>query len=185
MRGRRCRWPVEGRFSVSTLGAGYHSVEGLYSGDGNFAATSANLSPDQLVNTPPVAGPDILERDSTNESVAVAPLLTNDWDPDGDPLFLMSVSPTSTQGGVVTNDMDWVSYTPPPGSGPTNIDSFTYEIADTWYGTATGAVSVIARGYLGPAPNLTITNLGNGAYAIGGETIPGECSASSICRPWP
>ena len=157
--------------STSALAHGLHAVAAEYAGGGNFIGITNLLVPDQLINTPPVAGPDTVERDPTNGvKVSVGTLLSNCSDADGDPISFLGVSATSANGGTVVSNGGWVFYTPAPGF--TNGDMFTYTISDSWGATATGVVTVNIRTNNGPSPNLTISDLGNGLYAIRGDGIP-------------
>ena len=159
--------------TTSNLDHGWHWVEADYAGDGNFSASAGFVSDGQLVNTSPVAVPDILERAPTNGvTVSIATLLTNDWDADGDFISFVEASASSANGGTVVSDSDWVTYTPAPGF--TNTDTFTYLITDSWGALATGVVIVYNRADNGPPPNLTVSNLGIGSYAISGSSGPGR-----------
>jgi len=160
-------------YTTSALAHGLHSVAVEYAGDGNFTGTTNWLVPDQLINTPPVTGPAVIERDPSNSvKVAIAALLSNDLDPDGDTLTFVGVSGTSANGATLTNNGGWIFYTPAPGF--TNSDTFTYTISDGWGAPVTGTVTVNIRVDNGPSPNLTIISLGGGSYAIRGDGIPGR-----------
>src|ERR1043166_4058425 len=134
-------------YTNSSLAHGTHTVTAEYAGDGNFTGCTNLLSPAQLINTPPVAGGVTIERDPTNSvKVAIAALLSNDSDADGDPITFLGAS--------------------------TNSDTFTYTISDGLGTPVTGAVTVNVRTSNGPPANLTIMDLGSGAYAIRGDGIP-------------
>lgn len=131
-------------FAGLRLGPGLHPVTVDYAGDGNYLGTTTRLVPDQLVDTPPVARPDTIERYPTNgATVAIATLLNNDTDTDGDPLHFVSAEPVTASGGVVTRAGDWLFYT--PAAGFTNTDTFSYTISDDRGVTATGQVRVNLR----------------------------------------
>ena len=49
-------------YSTTNLAHGTHTIAAEYAGDGNFTGTTNLLSPAQLINTPPVAGPCTIER---------------------------------------------------------------------------------------------------------------------------
>jgi len=92
------------------------------------------------VDDPPQAFPDFLTRSmSQGVSVPVATLLTNDIDPDGDPLSVLSVSNALPAGATITLSNNVVTYW--PLFGDTNAGSFTYVITDG-NSSATGLVSV-------------------------------------------
>ena len=158
-------------YTNSTLEHGWHWVEAEYAGDGNFSATTGFLSDGQLVNASPVAVPDTIERDPvTGVKVSIARLLSNDTDLEGDPISFGDVSATSTNGGTLASDADWITYTPAPGF--TNADTFTYTIFDSWGAPATGVATVNIRTNNGLSPNLKISDRGNGWYSIRGSGIP-------------
>ena len=158
-------------YSTTSLSHGLHIVGAEYAGDGNFIGTTNALAANQLINTPPVAGPDVVQRDPiTGVKVSIAALLSNDSDADGDPLTFLGASATSANGGTVVSNGGWVFYTPAPGF--TNTDTFTYLISDGWVAPVTGVVTVNIRTNTGPSPNLTITDLGSGSYALLGDGIP-------------
>ena len=88
-------------------------------------------------NNPPTAADDDA---STNENVAVTiAVLSNDSDPDDDSLTVDSVTPP-TNGSVVINVDQTVTYT--PNSNFNGGDSFTYTVADGKGGTDTATVIV-------------------------------------------
>lgn len=158
-------------YVTSTLTHGTHAVSADYSGDASFAPASADLAPDQVINTPPVAGADTVERDAlSGRKVLVSALLSNDTDADSDPLSFVDVSATSTHGAALTRSGDWIFYTPLPGF--TNPDTFTYTFTDPFGPAVVSTVSVNIRVDNGPSPNLTITDLGNGSYQVRGDGIP-------------
>jgi hypothetical protein len=147
-------------------------VDAQYGGSGNFLGTTAALSPAQLINTPPVAGADTIRRSPfSGTKVTIAALLANDYDADGDPITLVSLSTNSTYGGVVSQSNGWLLYTPPAGF--TNDDTFTYTISDGREEPVTGTVSVLVWTDTPLPPNLVITNLGNGSYVLRFDGIPG------------
>jgi hypothetical protein len=159
-------------YTTSALTHGFHAVEADYAGDGDFLGATALLAPNQLVDTPPVAGPYTLTRTGTNGAkVSIAALLSNDTDADGDPITFVGASAASASGGTVTSSAGWLFYTPPPGF--TNTDSFTYTISDGFAAPVTGVVTVNLRIDKVPSSNLTITSLGNGSYAVQGDGLPG------------
>jgi hypothetical protein len=141
-----------------------------YPGDANFFGVSNSLAPVQLVNTPPVAGTDTIERYASNGTkVEISTLLANDSDADGDIVTFVSANGTSANGGTVTRDGNWIYYAPPAGF--TNVDSFSYTISDGRGNPVTGTVTVRIKED-GPALNLTITDLGNGSYRLRFDGVP-------------
>jgi len=88
------------------------------------------------VNEAPTAQDDT-EQTQQGEPVSI-PVLANDTDPDGDPLFIESTSDPA--GGVVTVSGGTIVYTPADGFiGP---DTFTYTISDSQGETDTAEVTV-------------------------------------------
>lgn len=121
-----------------------------YSQAGNYkvvvtnAADSveSNVAIVSIPNANPVAITDNFET-NFNESLEldVLDLILNDSDPDGDFFDFESVSPTSAEGGTVSESLGTITYTPPPGFSGT--DSFTYTINDgIWGGTGIGTVQI-------------------------------------------
>ncbi|MCF7734488.1 MAG: cadherin-like domain-containing protein [Akkermansiaceae bacterium] len=105
--------------------------------------------------------------------IEVFELLANDSDPDGDFLEFTSVSPTSTQGGTVTESLGLITYTPAPGYS--GVDSFSYTVNDgIWGGSSveTVVVTVIA---VANTPPGQMTLVLSGGVATGTFTgTPGE-----------
>jgi len=159
-------------YTTSSLTLGSHTVTAEYAGSLNFVGTTNSLSQNQVINTPPVANNDTVERYPTQSvKVRLSTLLANDSDADGDTLGI-TVSPLSANGGSVVVSGDWVIYT--PANGFTNVDSFTYNISDGRGGVATGTVTVAIKTDTFPSANLAITPLGNNMYRIDGSGIPGR-----------
>jgi len=164
---------TDGHASLSTaaLTAGEHAVSVDYAGDSNFLGATAVLTPQQVINTPPVAAPDVLPRVPNHlTKMPVSILLANDTDADGDAVMFDSVSATSAAGGTLGETNGWVFYTPPVGF--TNDDSFNYVVQDGHGGFATGAVAVVILTDRGTAARLTLTNVGNGTFRIVLAGIP-------------
>ena len=89
-----------------------------------------------VANPPPVAVNDIA---ATNEDTAVIiPVLTNDTDPDGDPLTVTSA--VAANGSVVINPNGTITYTPRANFNGT--DTITYTISDGQGGASTATVTV-------------------------------------------
>jgi hypothetical protein len=161
------------RYTSSSLMHGTHTVVASYAGDANFIGTTNTLSPSQLVNTPPVAGPDTIQRDPTSGAkVSIATLLGNDSDADGDTLTFLSVNASSANGGTVVSNSGWIFYT--PATGFTNTDTFTYTIGDGFGGPVTGSVNVSIGVNNGPSSHLAIIAFGGGSYLIRGDGVPGR-----------
>jgi len=174
--------------TTSSLAAGLHTVTAEYQGTPNFfGSTIVRLNPDQLINTQPIAGMDEIPRFLPyGAKVKISSLLSNDSDLDGDSFAFTGFSATSQNGGTISRDGDWISYNAP--SGFTNNDSFTYTISDG-HGPVVGTVNVKVQSDPLPSPNLTVTDLGGGAYRIRFDGIPGltyriECTGSLNPADW-
>jgi len=147
-------------------------VEAQYAGSSDFLGTAAVLSPAQLVNTPPSAGPDTILRTATSGAkAAISALLANDSDADGDTVTLVALSSASAQGGTVSQSDGWVLYTPPDGFA--SDDSFCYTIGDGRGEPVPVTVSVVVLSDEPPAPNLAIVNLGDGTCLLCFDGVPG------------
>jgi len=130
--------------AVDMLGAGYD----LDSGHGliNAFATLGNA---------PLPGADAVTRNPDRTiKIALAQLLGNDVDANGDALSITAVSGLTGQNAVVTIDNGWVTYLPEPGNN--NPDSFTYTVDDGNGNTSNGTVLVNVAGIDAGAatPNL-------------------------------
>ena len=96
-------------------------------------------------NAPPVAVDDSA---TTLPGLAVSiPVLINDFDPDGDPLTITQVGPTTAGGTVEFSPIGTVIYTPPVVTSVPLVDTFTYEISDGNGGLATATVTVIVSDF--------------------------------------
>jgi subtilisin-like proprotein convertase family protein len=157
-------------FSTSTLPAGSHVVIAEFASTTNFVGTTNRLSPDQLINSPPIAATDEVPRFLPNGvKVRIATLLQNDSDADGHSVTFVSFSSASANGGTIVQDADWLHYTAPAGF--TNNDSFTYTIRDSLGQSATGLVNIRITEH-GRSPNLKITAAGDGSFAIRFDGVP-------------
>jgi len=106
--------------------------------DGKGETSTAVVSIEVLpVNDPPIAQDD---SQTTQEDTPVTVLvLSNDSDPDDDPLRIESITPPSN-GIVVNNGLALVYEPDPEYSGP---DSFTYTVSDNRGGTDTARVTIL------------------------------------------
>ena len=105
-------------------------------GGTSTATITVNVTP---VNDPPVAVNDIFAMDE--DTTARIPILSNDFDVDGDPLTVTAAN--SPNGAVVINPDGTVSFTPTRDFfGPTTI---TYTISDGRGGTSTATVTINVR----------------------------------------
>ncbi|MEZ5406500.1 MAG: Ig-like domain-containing protein [Acidimicrobiales bacterium] len=104
-------------------------------------------------NRPPVAVPDpTLEAVAGARDVALD-VLANDFDPDLDPLTIVSVQ---GDGASVAASGRAVLYTPPPGGEDGRKVSFRYRIADGRGGTAEAEATVTVHAALEPIPPVAV-----------------------------
>ncbi|MGH8171781.1 MAG: Ig-like domain-containing protein, partial [Rhodanobacteraceae bacterium] len=112
-------------------------------GRGGTASANVTVTVGARPNQPPVAN------DDAATTVAPAPVtinvLTNDSDPDGDPLTLQSVTQPASGSAAISGTV--VVYT--PAAGFVGTDTFDYTINDGRGGTATATVTVTIT----PPPN--------------------------------
>ena len=108
---------------------------------------------------------------NTTTTIPVSSLLANDFDPDGDPLSVISVSPISLAGGNVTLAGSNVLYT--PQSNFEGSDIFTYTETDNRGGSATASVivTVVATPPGGLVVSVQVPN-GSGSVDLTLEGIP-------------
>ena len=144
---------------------GASSVSGTVSGNEiHYSTISAPLSEQTLTgnkfwyisstpeNNPPVANDDsALTAQDTAVDVYV---LSNDTDPDGDPLHINSA--TDPPHGTAVNHGTHVTYIPDPGFAGT--DTFDYTVGDGRGGTDTAAVMVTVEESPGPGNNPPVAN---------------------------
>jgi hypothetical protein len=142
-----------GGLSVTyTANAGYFGPDAFtYSvsdGNGGFDTANVFVSVNLGDNGAPTASPDSA---ITTFGVPVTlNVLTNDSDPNGDPLAVTGVSQPGV-GGTAAHDGVTVTFT--PAAGFSGDASFTYTVSDGRGGSAIGLVTVTVR----PAETLTIT----------------------------
>ena len=122
-------------------------------------------------NTAPIAGTDTLTRNHPGgASIDLSTLLSNDTDPDGDPVTIGSVATLSTLGATIAKTGNVIRYI--PLAAVTGNDSFTYTLVDGRGLSASGVVDVIAAPLPRPVLTFSITNgvrvlAGNGAPGLG------------------
>jgi hypothetical protein len=158
--------------TISSLSHGSHTVTAEYAGDANFLGATNALTPNQVINAPPVLGARSIYRyPARGVKVSLATLMAGGNDPDGDALTI-TVSGTSTNNGTIVVHDGWAFYTPPPAF--TNGDSFAYTATDSLGGSSSGTVTVAIKVDDEPGQNLTATDLGNGSVLITGSAVPGR-----------
>ena len=118
---------------------------------GNHSTLIATISLN-TTNHPPVPGVHTLGTEvNTPASIAISKLLLHDSDPDGDPLSIIAVSPTSTNSGSVVLGLTDITYTPPLNY--VGADVFTYTLSDDRGATALATVQVTVA--TSQSPNIT------------------------------
>jgi hypothetical protein len=144
---------------------GASSVSGTVSGNEiHYSTISAPLSEQTLTgnkfwytsdtpqNNPPVANDD---SSTTAQDKAVdIDVLSNDSDPDGDPLHINSA--TNPPNGTTINHGTHITYTPNPGF--TGTDTFDYTVGDGKGGTDTATVTVTVEEGPGPENNPPVAD---------------------------
>lgn len=156
--------------NTSSLPVGSSMVAAEFASTANFIGTTNRLIPDQIINTPPIAGTDEMFRSLPNGAkVRISTLLRNDSDADGHAINFVSASATTSSGGTITRENDWLHYTAPAGF--TNGDSFTYTVQDPFGHSATGVVNIRISEH-GRSPNLRIIAIGDGSFSIRFDGVP-------------
>jgi Ca2+-binding RTX toxin-like protein len=111
------------------------NIEIVTFADGHFEA--GTFFPRYPDNRAPVATADIAT--ILEDSGALIDVLANDWDPDGDPIRVVSIG-VAAHGTVVQQSGGMLLYTPRPDFHGT--DTFNYRIADDKYGKSHGTVTI-------------------------------------------
>ena len=88
--------------TTTTLPLGQHTASAGYSGDANYLGATAILEPAQVIDTPPMAGADVIYRLPNLPAMApVSELLADDSAADGNPMIFDSVGAASAAGGMM------------------------------------------------------------------------------------
>ena len=135
--------------AVTTFPLGVTSVSfSAMDAAGNSSTASANVT--VVANQNPVA--------ISNSAVGVAGsvvqisnVLANDYDPDGNPLSVISVDAYSIAMGIIV-DLYAGNFSYTPQAGFSGMDSFNYSISDGLGGTASGVVKISITPNLAPLP---------------------------------
>ncbi len=132
------------RFTPAPSSSGPVSFEYTISDPEGATATATVLVtvlPADQANGAPVARPDVAT--ATDEPIDLFPL-TNDIDPDGDPLALVDAVMTGSGGRVQLLDGGRLRFTPVPGS--TGTVQISYTVSDGRGGSASSTVTVTVVG---------------------------------------
>ena len=148
-------------------------------GRGGFATATVTITVTAPTNRPPVAVNDSATT-ADNKPVDIT-VLSNDSDPDKDPLTVTTFTQPTT-GGTVTKVGNVLTFTPTLGFVGTA--TFTYTISDGKGGTATATVTVtVTYGSCVCTGFTTFTQGGWGAKPTG--TNPGSLLAARFAQVYP
>ncbi|HEY3924112.1 MAG TPA: Ig-like domain-containing protein [Acidothermaceae bacterium] len=139
--------------------------------DGNGGTATGTVSVD-VQNRRPIANPDTLA--ALSGTTTTVDVVANDTDPDGETVSLLSVDPSSANGGTETITGGLVHYTSAPAYVGT--DTFSYVVTDPRGGTATGTVTVTVGSSAMIANSRTAATATNTPVTVGllsGVTDPG------------
>ena len=169
--------------TTSALTAATHSITAAYSGDASFTgSTSPALSHTvTAANSPPAAAADAY---STAEDAALTVpagtgVLSNDSDPDADPLTaVLDAGPSS---GALTLNADG-SFTYTPNANFNGSDQFTYHASDGTASSSTVAVSITVDP-VNDAPVFTVGPDQNANSPAGPQSVPGWATGISAGPP--
>jgi VCBS repeat-containing protein len=121
---------------------------------GSQATVSVKVT---CLNQPPVANPDSGAGFSTDQNTPIdtGNVLTNDTDPDGDTLSVVSMDTTGTKGTVTNKNDGTFHYDPGTAfvslaAGQTGTDTFKYTISDGHGHTASATVTITITGLNDP-----------------------------------
>jgi hypothetical protein len=153
----------------------------------NVAGTSTSVGAMLSVNCPPIArNNSAATRQNRAITIAVAKLLSDDSDPDGDPLSFVSASATSTNGGAVTSNGSSVTYT--PAGDFAGFDRFSYTITDGQGYNATADVEVLVVSANAPSQSQVSLEPTLNGFLIRFAGIPGRTydvqRATDVAGPW-
>jgi len=95
-------------------------------GNQSSAVVNVRIVPPTQPNRPPIAGADVAR--TPFESPVTIAVLSNDLDPDGDPINIESIAEQPQHGVVDVNDDGTVLYR--PNDGFSGTDSFVYTLVD-------------------------------------------------------
>jgi hypothetical protein len=138
--------------------AGSVSFTGNASFDGTSVAISGAQTFEALMNHPPVARDDTLERElNSSIRIKVANLMANDSDADFDELVLENLPAASVQGISLVLDHGEIVYSPPASANAR--DYFDYTISDGYGESSTATVTVIT---LAPSSSQNIVSIAMG-----------------------
>jgi len=156
----------------------YRALDGaLYS---NVASVRITVNP---ANDAPIAVDD--NGSTVADTDVIVHVLANDTDVDGDPLVVSAVTQQGTNGSVVINPDNTVTYT--PNTGFTGTDSFTYTANDGTVDSNQATVAITVTAAVNQAPvavddyATTTRNSSLFIYLVGNDYDPdGSIDPNSI-----
>jgi hypothetical protein len=153
-----------GQFSVGAASSATYAVaEGFWPSPGNApVATTLNLG----------------TKIGQTIALSLTKLLLLSSDPNGEILYVATVSGTSANGGTVTLNAGVINYT--PASGFTGSDTFSYVLADAGGNTASGTITVAITSQGISFNQMSITPLGGGDLQISFLGVPGTNYAMEV-----
>ena len=159
----------------SSLAHGTHTITAEYPGDGNFTGITNHLSPNQVINTPPVANLATYTRSpGLSLKIRLSDLLTNfTSDADNDNRTLVSIGAGTNEARVVISG-SFIFYSPPSSSYSNSDDHVDYIISDGFTGgTATNKIHVAVLYPSGQSANISSISVVAGGIQITFFGIPG------------
>lgn len=138
------------QLDLAGLAPGAYVVKATFEGDDQYQMDSFEkplqiTGTSSALNSPPDAVDDSIK---SNGAVVVFDPLANDSDPDGDSLFILSVTDPANGTSNKSSDGKTASYLPEPGFA--GADSFNYTIWDGRGGNDTAKVSVAVNATAAP-----------------------------------
>jgi hypothetical protein len=170
--------------SITNLPRGTNLITAAYSGDANYLGSTGTVY-QVVTNHPPVAVDMTCYRaKGSSLNLAIADLLTNVTDVDGDTITLQGLGASGT-GASISNDNTSIYYVPGTGAASNSNDSFTYTVSDGFGGSATANILVDVYSAPGPAQisapaggvvNITFFGIPTSTYVV--ETT------TNLSGPW-
>jgi hypothetical protein len=167
--------------ATTALAAGSHSITAAYQGSSTFAVSTSSVLTQQVeaANTAPTAaddGPYEVLEDGTLSVDGATGVLTNDSDPDGDPITAEVVSgPAHALSFTLNADG---SFTYVPAADYNGSDGFTYHATDGSLSSNTAAVTITVAA-VNDAPSFTVGPDQSVPLLAGAQTVSGWATAIS------
>ncbi|MDD9912760.1 MAG: Ig-like domain-containing protein [Alphaproteobacteria bacterium] len=151
--------PTNGTITINTGGTITYTPSTGFSGTDTFTYTitdGTNFDTATVTVNVTNTAPDAVNDSTTTayNTPVIITVLTNDTDPEGDPLSITGTTSPSN-GTIVVNAGSTITYT--PNTGFSGTDTFTYTITDGHGGTDTATVTVVVDNAPPAANNDTAT----------------------------